>query len=189
MMASRRVNFAHWTQSNGKYYLENPLDWEEHNFSDLIVTSEMIRKESWKMFGFRGYEFIEKYLAENQDVDVARKQGIFDYNTNKDWKAKLSNKEFMRKRLECGSQNFKSDDDRHALHDVLGSSLWRNFTSPSRFSDHTLSGRPEEPFGPSRERTYPPETWSDLHLDLAERLTNYDFTDEVPDYMALRINS
>ena len=176
---------AKWIQRDGKYYLKDPLKMSEHQYTSMILTADVIKNKDWKMFGFHGYDFTEKYLAENPKADINHKQAIYDYNTNKTRRGEISNTEFMRERIFGSSQEFKRAEDKYVVHNLFSTERdWHSqYSEMCRFRTDIRKSR--EPAGPGRIRSYPPQSVFDLHLDSVGYVNDIErFGEEVPDYMS-----
>jgi hypothetical protein len=105
-----------WVKTGKRYYLKNPLEkFNETLFSDLIITSEIIKKKSWCLFKYYGYDNAMRFLVEHPDVWKKREKAILDYYNYKYAKAQgMNNTEFLRFSL-LNQRTIKDLSDEEAL--------------------------------------------------------------------------
>ena len=86
-----------WVKQGDKYYLDVDFTANEYQYSDLIVTSEGIRRKAWKIFSYiagadleQDKAFVQRFLKAFPEAEKARQKGIVDY-----WFAAYANQRLM----------------------------------------------------------------------------------------------
>ncbi len=107
------VKKFYWKNKKGRYYFDEktfdeiPASFrsrEQKSFSfgytDLIITTEAIKKKAWKLFSYGGTMHTEDFLKNNKDVEEKIIKAIWDSHTSLHAKRKnMAVKEFLRMRI------------------------------------------------------------------------------------------
>jgi hypothetical protein len=110
-----------WQRIDDRYFLKNPMDLSEYEYTSLIITAEAIRKKAWGLFQFHGYDLTQKFLVENEDSQRRHTQAIIDYGLYQIAKKRnMRNSEYLKYRLMHNASGLKKErlSDRMALHIV-----------------------------------------------------------------------